>query len=367
MAKDLGEDLESEILVRLPAKSLMRFKCVQRSWNALFRNHRFLMSHVNMQMSKERLMVFGLDREMEFEKIVSLTCDDPSQSPQYLNCSPLDNSFKFHMSYGSCNGVFCVGMCNEEIYDLSGVYQLILWNPITRESKLIPFPSEKPSYKLHGFGVDPNTNDFKIIKPTINFEGSCRPLIAYAEVYNLSTNSWTSIHVVTLPHAESVKTQYYYSCVLVNGVYHWLIAYEGGFGYILCFDFRNNQFSKLTAPVDLPNDERHMDTDKIAEVNGSLGYIIQYLEQERLEIWIMNEHKWTKTHSVVWPTDIFIFGVWKDGNQLLGQKNINQDKDEKRLTIYNLDAQPFHQFQVLNLHPYSQINKYVESIVPLST
>ncbi|XP_061365257.1 putative F-box/kelch-repeat protein At3g17570 [Gastrolobium bilobum] len=360
MARDLGEDLESEILVRLPAKSLMRFKCVQRSWNALFRNHRFVMSHMNMHMSKEHLMVFQFKRNIH----ASLTCDDPSKPPQYFNCSSPNKTFYFLRSYGSCNGVFCLGVNYKESY----CNRLILWNPNTRESKLIPFPSNKFSYAFQGFGVDPNTNDFKIIKPIINILDWRHLFISHAEVYNLSTNSWTVIHDVTLPTTNNALFQLANgSNVLVNGVYYWLIGYEDGFGSILCFDFRNNQFSKLMAPVDISNIETllvqdNTVEDNIFEVNGSLGYIVQCHGQNRLEIWIMNEHKWTKTHNTVWPKEILILGIWKDGNQLLGRKGY---LGKQWLTIYNLGAQPVHQFPV-GVYLDSPIEKYVESIVPLS-
>jgi len=38
----LTEDLQIEILVRLPTKSLMRYKSVQRSWNILFKTPSFV-------------------------------------------------------------------------------------------------------------------------------------------------------------------------------------------------------------------------------------------------------------------------------------------------------------------------------------
>ncbi|RHN53063.1 putative F-box domain-containing protein [Medicago truncatula] len=39
--ESLTEDLHIEILARLPVKSLMRFKCVQRSWEILFETPAF--------------------------------------------------------------------------------------------------------------------------------------------------------------------------------------------------------------------------------------------------------------------------------------------------------------------------------------
>ncbi|AES76961.1 F-box and associated interaction domain protein [Medicago truncatula] len=38
----LNEDLQIEILVRLPKKSLMHFKCVQLFWNILFKTASFV-------------------------------------------------------------------------------------------------------------------------------------------------------------------------------------------------------------------------------------------------------------------------------------------------------------------------------------
>ncbi|XP_061341659.1 putative F-box/kelch-repeat protein At3g22730 [Gastrolobium bilobum] len=241
-------------------------------------------------------------------------------------------------------------------------FVLVLWNPNTREVNLIPFPSHTfdPIHQYYGFGVDPNTNDFKVVKLIINFPHHGF-IISYAEVYDFSTNSWTVIHDVTLPPTNNALLQLYNGCnVLVNGgVYHWLIGYEDDFGSILCFDFRNNQFSKLMAPVKISKTETLLVNDNIVEVNGSLGYIVQHLRQARLEIWVMNEHKWTKTHSIVLPKEILILGVLKDGNQLLGRKG------KQRLIIYNLIAQPVHQFPV-QVCLDSPIEKYVESIVPLS-
>ncbi|KAK7258945.1 hypothetical protein RIF29_24537 [Crotalaria pallida] len=59
MESSLPEDLvHDEILVRLPTRSLMRFKCVDPSWNALFNTDTFLMRHTLMQMREERNMIF---------------------------------------------------------------------------------------------------------------------------------------------------------------------------------------------------------------------------------------------------------------------------------------------------------------------
>ncbi|KAI9125497.1 hypothetical protein K1719_002915 [Acacia pycnantha] len=69
--------------------------------------------------------------------------------------------------------------------------RLILWNPATKEVKVI----SEFQWQLHliRFGFDPITMDYKIVRlPYHCFsENEEQPLV---EVYNLSTNSWRAIN-----------------------------------------------------------------------------------------------------------------------------------------------------------------------------
>ncbi|XP_061340237.1 uncharacterized protein LOC133286801 [Gastrolobium bilobum] len=213
-----------------------------------------------------------------------------------------DKSLHTGKSYGFCNGVFCL----YGYYGYSGRGRFILWNPATREVKFIPLPPHNPfeleeSGLLHGFGVDLNTNDFKLVKSNIDLDNQLHP-VSSAQVYNLSTNSWTLIHDVTLPPIKQVCLGHETHNALSNGIYHWLIGYDdGGFAYILCFDFRTNKFSKLRGPIAAINDGLFM-RDYVAEIDGSIAYVALYDNPKLLTIWVMNQHGWAKKHTI-WRPD----------------------------------------------------------------
>ncbi|KAK7258720.1 hypothetical protein RIF29_24302 [Crotalaria pallida] len=61
----LPQELVLEILLRLPVKSLTRFKCVDWSWNDLFETTTFITMHHMQGQKKERLAIF------EYEGMVS--------------------------------------------------------------------------------------------------------------------------------------------------------------------------------------------------------------------------------------------------------------------------------------------------------
>jgi hypothetical protein len=46
VSRGLPKDLSMEILSRLPVKSLMRFKCISKSWCALITNPNFITKHL---------------------------------------------------------------------------------------------------------------------------------------------------------------------------------------------------------------------------------------------------------------------------------------------------------------------------------
>lgn len=85
---NLGEDLEREILVRLPAKSLTRFKCVQRSWNALFKTRTFVARQKHIQSNNHRLMT-----NIQNRNITLLSSDSDDPTPTHI---PLTSLFPNH-------------------------------------------------------------------------------------------------------------------------------------------------------------------------------------------------------------------------------------------------------------------------------
>ncbi|KAK7259377.1 hypothetical protein RIF29_24984 [Crotalaria pallida] len=202
----LGHDLVSEILMRLPVKSLMRFKCVHRSFNALFRTPTFITGHMMMHKLKhkeERLVIFE-----NYEKPHCMISDDPSQSPINLEFEiPSTKPLRYIVPYTSSHrGIFCLyGQYNS----FSSADDFILWNPATREVKLVtPPPSYVPrlmgnvvGYHLFfGFGGDPDLN---ILVQEPKTYASSASTSATTNFVKLSYHCKLSPVVLLIPHQKA--------------------------------------------------------------------------------------------------------------------------------------------------------------------
>ncbi|TKY46613.1 putative F-box protein [Spatholobus suberectus] len=371
MAVTLSEDLVEDILERLPAKSLVRFKSVARSWNALFRTNSFIRRHSQRQKkgSDERLMIVHADRIIMPTPIITLLS---SHHPTLFHLPATQYSFLpqfdlYYVYFYHCSGVvcFCIGS------------KIVLWNPATREVKDVPtrevtLPESPVNYRqsYRGFGDDRDTfNDFKLIEFNVTFTGDSNndlfPLV-FAEVYSTSTNSWTVLRDVNandltpinkLPHF-SYTDFYFLDRVYGNGVFYWLSSH---YTYILCFDFGSNQFRILDTPTTLPS--------TIFEAGDSIGFAVKYSVSENweenqfqigFEIWILKQDgSWTKIYKYNVKQSFYtaakMYAIWKDGAEILA------GYPGMELVSYNSDGEPLLQFQLL-----IDMHKYVESIAPLS-
>ncbi|KAL3721390.1 hypothetical protein ACJRO7_033821 [Eucalyptus globulus] len=148
----LPHDVAIHILKRLPVRSLLRFRCVCRSWRSTIDDPRFVALHLSHS---------ALDACNWH-----LVCD-----PLQDMCSLLPNaSLTLPSNYdfvGSCNGLICV----TRSFIIGSDPTMYLWNLFTRKHKAIPRPApENPILRGYaacislGFGFDAGSNDYKIVR-----------------------------------------------------------------------------------------------------------------------------------------------------------------------------------------------------------
>jgi len=187
-----------------------------------------------------------------------------------------------------------------------------------------------------------------------------------AEVYNLSTKSWTPAeHPLPFTKITRCQCPSRYS-TFVNGVYHWITSSSYDYqndnvANILCFDFRNNQFHQLRGPI-FSYDYHNFTCDGVAEINGSLAYVGQcnFNAPVVLSIWVMDQSGWHKKCNIGPLVSMFrMCGLRKNGDQILG------GKVGKPLTSYDHEGNSLYQFQI-NVG-YIKLHEFVPSIAPLST
>ena len=121
----LLQDLITEIMLRLPVKSVVRFKSVCKAWLFLISDPHFAKSHFELAAARVDRLLFIASSAPELRSIdfndsasVAVTVEFPGPKPYY----------HFVEIIGSCRG-FMLLHC---------VCHLCVWNPTTSVHKIIP-------------------------------------------------------------------------------------------------------------------------------------------------------------------------------------------------------------------------------------
>ncbi|XP_061357373.1 F-box/kelch-repeat protein At3g06240-like [Gastrolobium bilobum] len=231
---NLHWDIIYEILLRLPVKSLVRFKCVCKSWLSLISDPHFAKSHYNLSASPSHKLLLiersgsetrslDVDAFLHTDASVILRPPKPGKRPSLE-------------ILGSCRGFLFI-----ERYP-----NLYLLNPsvgFLRDLSYFEIGQEhhnevKP---LIGFGYDPSTDNYLIVVlfSTFNNDDMADRLV----IFSLRTNSLKEIQMPHIP--------FYYSenqSLLFNDAIHWLAYGENRLKVILAFDLIKENFYEISLP-----------------------------------------------------------------------------------------------------------------------
>lgn len=229
------EVIVEEILMRLPVKSVVRFRSVCKLWNSLLSEPSYIQSLLNFSM-------FGnSDEDCLILRIRNLFPDGYHSRLSMLSRSTLSEIHIDNVPYfvyskdsihivGSINGLVCLGSFS--FRDRS----FMLWNPVTHLFKKI-VAHERVSRML-GFSWDPVEKDFKIIgKPCYSSK---------AVVYSSKTDCWSDI-VVPKFTSDITEDLSFFPSAIVKGVCYWT-SVDSTSSKILKFEARNNRLTYLDIP-----------------------------------------------------------------------------------------------------------------------
>ncbi|XP_061356730.1 F-box/kelch-repeat protein At3g23880-like [Gastrolobium bilobum] len=281
----LPDELIEEILQRLPVRSLLRFKCVCKSWLALISNPQFAKSHYDMAAAPtHRLLLVKTypDGPLESIGIDAPLHDDSARVylPRPQSSLIPSVSSNYLEILGSCRGIILLKYRKEDD-------DLILWNPSTGARKTI---SCSPGHKfLYGFGYDPSTDDYLVV---IAMESSTK-FKTHMEFFSLKTNSWNKVKGINFPYFDNGTRVTVRSGFLLNEALHWVVFSKGDFtkDVIIAFDLIKRSLSEILLPPDFP---RKYEIWHFMVIEGCLG-----LACSRGVCWVMKEYKvqlsWTKS------------------------------------------------------------------------
>lgn len=230
----LFEDIIIEhVLTRLPAKSLVRFRCVCKSWEYVLSNPdpQFISSHTT-----------HTSKIPDNEYLIITTSKNHRYSIDILNRSrfsyiPLDNVPRHDKIVGCINGLVCL-ILN---------HLFLLWNPVTGLYKAIAPPQHHLENKMisklsYGFGWDYVKSEFKIViyyRVENSFQGF---------LYTSNSGTWNGLAIPDIFSCLRVREL---PDITVKGCPYWSACREDARFYPR-FEFKfesgSNQFKKFSLP-----------------------------------------------------------------------------------------------------------------------
>ncbi|XP_059436805.1 F-box/kelch-repeat protein At3g06240-like [Corylus avellana] len=369
MAKDLPADLVAQILVWLPVVSLLRCKCVSKSWYALITHQSFIRKHLlHNNNSSNTLLLLNTFNFTTLDFVLSTISYETLQLSLTQPAHPWSfwNIKKGMISVaGSCNGLVCLHASSSE-------FEVVIWNPATRETKVVPksnLPRLLPAgYKTiidsFQFGFDAKTNDYKIINLIRPFDVDVAARsfrsggIIQSEVYSLSADSWRTCDS---PLCCTGELKIDGLNTYINGMASWSasVGWEG----VLSFDMSDEVFLKTPVPDDVLNNcNRHFFLLK-ESIAMAVGIVVDYLMW--FDIWLLLEvgvkDSWTRLFSIG-PFPDYIerpLGFWKSG--IMFFENL-----DGQMVLYDPSTKEMTNLPIQGETDVSQLVTYMETLVSVN-
>ncbi|KAI3470418.1 hypothetical protein Pfo_027081 [Paulownia fortunei] len=208
------EEIIAEILSRLPVRSLLKFRCVSKSWCSLISSKHFIAAHLKISRKETNFTRHSIIStvlrpcySLKHCSLESLLCGPVADAVDFDY--PMKNPNNLVRLVGCCNGLVCIAINGKHFF---------LWNPSTRKYKKLPDVDDRMKRGLfitkHGFGCDESNEDYKVVGILSGFCNAGR-YETMVKLYSLRTNSWKVIEVFKdgLPFDDTGK--------FVSGKLHW--------------------------------------------------------------------------------------------------------------------------------------------------
>ncbi|XP_065863462.1 F-box protein CPR1-like [Euphorbia lathyris] len=284
-------DIIADILSKLPAKSVLRFKTACKTWYSLISHPMFINLHCERAPQNPKILFSTTGSEVQILDYESSSLDDSCLSRPFN--FPGESSLNYAKIVGSSRGLVCV---TTDFYGDN----FSIWNPLTGECRNIVadlscqvIDSYKYAYYLHGLGYDSVADDFKLV---ISIDRST------CNVFSLNANSWKRIRCIPPDAFEHRYDMHVFErrydmhpsrplAIILSGIFHWLLVpctSRRSEAYVLAFDVAKESFEKLQIPV---HDPRKSTVENLFEHKGCL--CVSFSKGRSFtnkEIWMMKEY-----------------------------------------------------------------------------
>ncbi|XWS12925.1 hypothetical protein CRYUN_Cryun37aG0132000 [Craigia yunnanensis] len=278
---NLPLDSIADILSRLPVRHLLRFRCVSKLWRSLIDDPDFIQLHLRHSLKSHTNQTLILkNSELHAANLACLGLFAKLEHPL----------MSYHQGIkilGSCNGLLCIRNIVED---------LAIWNPSTRKHQILPSLGSCNGYVyVYGFGHDPITDDYKLVKIIQLGRVDGKALDSEVKVCSLKRNRWRRIQdipcIFSFPGANGV---------FANGALHWVLTQKVQLSeenVIVALDLGSENYREVPQPE--YKDKRFQ--LNVGVLGGCLCAIANYGDVQ-VDLWAMKEYgvkeSWTRLFSV---------------------------------------------------------------------
>ncbi|KAJ6887898.1 hypothetical protein NC652_029025 [Populus alba x Populus x berolinensis] len=367
----LPQETLTDILSRLPIKSLTRFQSVSKPFSALINSPAFISAHLRRSSRHSSFFFrhFNNPSGSNFSFFLNNNQIGDVEVP-LLGCL-----IRFPKIVGSCNGLVCL--------DISSCYAraFVLWNIARKQYSCLPSPRISDSRRAFwmvstGFGFDRKKNDYKVVRiVSFGCEKDESPVVM-AEVFSWRTFCWrvieASIGACAIHEGQNG--------VVVNGGLHWLGNSAGKSGiqkFIVSFDLDTEEFRKIPIP-DFPAGI----CVKIMGFKGSLALAFYPAKEvdvhsrhgrpgvaDWIEFCVWDECDgadgkcWTKLNSIQLTTVGYPVGVANETGLIIKKLMEGQGA---QFILFDPSNQYYRGMHICDASYSCDVHSYVESLVPVS-
>ncbi|KAJ0818457.1 putative F-box associated interaction domain-containing protein [Helianthus annuus] len=267
---------------------------------------------------------------------------------------------------GSFHGLLC--LYGSDHYT-NAMNLAVLWNPSIRKAVSVVVPKTKDNYEdrtVLGFWVCPETNDPKIVKITHSNDPW------QVEVFTLSTGAWRSPHSSIFPRSDSIFIQL--DQVVLDGCVYWLATdvtsefSRDSYDLIISFDITSEELKEVSLPDTLAtcNRENYL---TISKLMNSL-VVLEHNEGEMLyNVWMMEDgvsKSFTKTFTICRLDDVaiprpFVLEFRKSGEPVI---QVHRISGRRALVVYEPNSKRINNLGV-NARRFFDVTAYMETLLLL--
>lgn len=303
---NLPPEMMEEILLRLPVKSLKRFKCVCLSWRSLISESLFTLKHALMLEASKATTY----KTSPYGVITTSRYHLKSCCVHSLYNEPMANVFEhdgellgrdYYQVVGTCNGLVCFHVdYNKSFY---------LWNPTIKVQQRLPGSDLETGDEVvvnYGFGYDESEDDYKIVA----LLQQRHELKTEAMIYSTRQKLWRSSSNTCFPSGVVLANKSR-SGIYINGTLNWAATHSlsSSVSTIISYDMSRDVFNELLGPGSC---DRGCFTLTLGDLRGCLSMVC-YCKGANADVWVMKEFgerdSWSKLLSIPGLTE-FVRPLW---------------------------------------------------------